>query len=152
MLINYKYVNVYQDSGIKVLEGVILEVNEGEMVYVIGRVGSGKSSLLKTLYGELDVDEADEAIVLDRDLKTIRRKDIPGLRRDLGVVFQNFQLLSDRTVYKNLRFVLKATGWKDNDAINNRISEVMEQIGLDEKLFKMPNELSGGGGAGAGGK
>ena len=130
MLINYKNVNVYQDSGIKVLEGVNLEVNEGEMVYVIGRVGSGKSSLLKTLYGELDVDEADEAIVLDRDLKTM--------------VFQNFQLLSDRTVYKNLRFVLKATGWKDNDAINNRISEVMEQIGLDEKLFKMPNELSGG--------
>ena len=128
MLINYKNVNVYQDSGIKVLEGVNLEVNEGEMVYVIGRVGSGKSSLLKTLYGELDVDEADEAIVLDRDLKTIRRKDIPGLRRDLGVVFQNFQLLSDRTVYKNLRFVLKATGWKDNDAINNRISEVMEQM------------------------
>ena len=78
MLINYKNVNVYQDSGIKVLEGVNLEVNEGEMVYVIGRVGSGKSSLLKTLYGELDVDEADEAIVLDRDLKTIRRKDIPG--------------------------------------------------------------------------
>ena len=144
MLVSYKNVNVYQDSGIKVLEGVNLEVNEGEMVYVIGRVGSGKSSLLKTLYGELDVDEADEAIVLERDLKTIRRKDIPGLRRDLGVVFQNFQLLSDRTVYKNLRFVLKATGWKDNDAINNRISEVMEQIGLDEKLFKMPNELSGG--------
>ena len=110
MLINYKNVNVYQDSGIKVLEGVNLEVNEGEMVYVIGRVGSGKSSLLKTLYGELDVDEADEAIVLDRDLKTIRRKDIPGLRRDLGVLFHNFPLLSAPTVYKNLRFVPNTPG------------------------------------------
>ena len=144
MLINYKNVNVYQNSGIKVLEGVNLEVNEGEMVYIIGRVGSGKSSLLKTLYCELDVDEADEAIVLERDLKTIRRKEIPGLRRDLGVVFQNFQLLGDRTVYKNLRFVLKATGWKDNEAIDNRIDEVLTQIGLIDKKMMMPHELSGG--------
>ena len=144
MLISYKNVNIYQNSGIKVLEGVNFEVNEGEMVYIIGRVGSGKSSLLKTLYCELDVDEADEAIVLERDLKTIRRKEIPGLRRDLGVVFQNFQLLSDRTVYKNLRFVLKATGWKDNEAIDNRIDEVLTQIGLIDKKMMMPNELSGG--------
>ena len=144
MLISYKNVNVYQNSGIKVLEGVNLEVNEGEMVYIIGRVGSGKSSLLKTLYCELDVDEADEAIVLERDLKTIRRKEIPGLRRDLGVVFQNFQLLGDRTVYKNLRFVLKATGWKDNEAIDNRIDEVLTQIGLINKKMMMPHELSGG--------
>ena len=144
MLISYKNVNVYQNSGIKVLEGVNLEVNEGEMVYIIGRVGSGKSSLLKTLYCELDVDEADEAIVLERDLKTIRRKEIPGLRRDLGVVFQNFQLLGDRTVYKNLRFVLKATGWKDNEAIDNRIDEVLTQIGLIDKKMMMPHELSGG--------
>ena len=144
MLISYKNVNVYQNSGIKVLEGVNFEVNEGEMVYIIGRVGSGKSSLLKTLYCELDVDEADEAIVLERDLKTIRRKEIPGLRRDLGVVFQNFQLLGDRTVYKNLRFVLKATGWKDNEAIDNRIDEVLTQIGLIDKKMMMPHELSGG--------
>jgi len=144
MLINYKNVNVYQDSGTKVLEGVNFEVAEGELVYIIGRVGSGKSSLLKTLYCELDIDEADEATVLERDMKTIRRKDIPGLRRELGVVFQNFQLLNDRTVYKNLRFVLKATGWKDNDAINQRIDEVLTQIGLIDKKMMMPNELSGG--------
>ncbi|WP_028904358.1 MULTISPECIES: cell division ATP-binding protein FtsE [unclassified Prevotella] len=144
MLINYKNVNVYQDSGTKVLEGVNFEVAEGELVYIIGRVGSGKSSLLKTLYCELDIDEADEATVLERDLKTTRRKDIPGLRRELGVVFQNFQLLNDRTVYKNLRFVLKAIGWKDNDAINQRIDEVLTQIGLLDKKMMMPNELSGG--------
>ena len=144
MLISYKNVNVYQRSGEKILEGVNLEVNEGEFVYIIGRVGSGKSSLLETLYCELDVDEADEAIVLDRDLKTIRRKDIPGLRRDLGVVFQNFQLLSDRTVYKNLEFVLKATGWHDKERINDRIGEVLTMIGLEDKADKMPHELSGG--------
>ena len=144
MLVSYKNVNVYQASGIKVLEDVSFEVAEGEMVYIIGRVGSGKSSLLKTLYCELDVDEADEAIVLEHDMKTIRRKEIPALRRELGVVFQNFQLLSDRTVYKNLQFVLKATGWKDKQAIDNRINEVLAQISLTDKADKMPNELSGG--------
>jgi len=144
MLINYKNVNVYQSTDYKVLESVSFEVSEGEMVYILGRVGSGKSSLLKTIYCELDIDEADEAVVLDRDLRSIRRKDIPGLRRELGVVFQNFQLLSDRTVYKNLQFVLKATGWKDKEAINARIDEVLTQIGLIDKKNKMPNELSGG--------
>ena len=107
-------------------------------------MGSGKSTLLKTLYCELDIDEADEAVVLERDLKTIRRKEIPALRRELGVVFRDFQLLSDRTIYKNLRFVLKATGWKDNEAINARIDEVLTQIDLLDKKDKMPNELSGG--------
>ena len=111
MLISYKNVNVYQHSGEKILEGVNLEVEEGDFVYIIGRVGSGKSSLLETLYCELDVDEADEAMVLDRDLLTIRRKEIPGLRREVGVVFQDFQLLGDRTIHRNLDFVLKATGW-----------------------------------------
>ncbi len=144
MLISYKNVNVYQSMDIKVLEAVNFEVAESEMVYIIGRVGSGKSSLLKTLYCELDIDEADEAMVLGRDLLSIRRKDIPGLRRDLGVVFQNFQLLSDRSVYKNLQFVLKATGWKDKNDINKRIDEVLTQIGLLDKKDKMPNELSGG--------
>ena len=144
MLISYKNVTVCQSSGSNVLEGVNLEVDEGEFVYIIGRVGSGKSSLLETLYCELDIDEADEAIVLDYDLLTIRRKEIPALRREIGVVFQDFQLLGDRTIYKNLEFVLKATGWKDKEEINNRISEVLTQIGLSDKADKMPNELSGG--------
>lgn len=144
MIVNYKNVSVYQRSGEKILEGVNLEVNEGEFVYIIGRVGSGKSSLLETLYCELDVDEADEATVLDHDLLTIRRKDIPALRRELGVVFQDFQLLRERTVYKNLEFVLKATGWHDKERINDRIGEVLTMIGLEDKADKMPHELSGG--------
>lgn len=144
MLVSYKNANIYQRHGIEVLHGVNFEVAEGEFVYIIGRVGSGKSTLLKTLYCELDIDEADEAVVLERDLKTIRRKEIPAMRRELGVVFQDFQLLSDRTIYKNLRFVLKATGWKDNEAINARIDEVLTQIDLLDKKDKMPNELSGG--------
>ncbi len=144
MIVNYKNVSVYQRSGEKILEGVNLEVNEGEFVYIIGRVGSGKSSLLETLYCELDVDEADEATVLDHNLLTIRRKEIPALRRELGVVFQDFQLLRERTVYKNLEFVLKATGWHDKERINDRIGEVLTMIGLEDKADKMPHELSGG--------
>ena len=144
MIVSYKNVSVYQRSGEKILEGVNLEVNEGEFVYIIGRVGSGKSSLLETLYCELDVDEADEATVLDHDLLTIRRKEIPALRRELGVVFQDFQLLRERTVYKNLEFVLKATGWHDKERINDRIGEVLTMIGLEDKADKMPHELSGG--------
>lgn len=144
MIVYYKNVSVYQRSGEKILEGVNLEVNEGEFVYIIGRVGSGKSSLLETLYCELDVDEADEATVLDHDLLTIRRKEIPALRRELGVVFQDFQLLRERTVYKNLEFVLKATGWHDKERINDRIGEVLTMIGLEDKADKMPHELSGG--------
>lgn len=144
MLISYKNANIYQDQGLKVLENVSLQVSEGEFVYIIGRVGSGKSSLLASLYCELDIDEADEAIVLGHDLLTIRRKEIPDLRRELGVVFQDFQLLSDRTVYKNLSFVLRATGWKKKDEIDERIQEVLAQTDLKDKLDKMPNELSGG--------
>lgn len=144
MLISYKNANIYQRHGIEVLHGVNFEVNEGEMAYIIGRVGSGKSTLLKTLYCDLDVDEADEAMVLDRDLLTIRRKEIPGLRKELGVVFQDFQLLSDRTVYKNLEFVLKATGWRLKDRRDDRIKEVLAMIGLEDKADKMPGELSGG--------
>ena len=144
MLINYKNVTIIQSSGKKILESVNLEVDEGEFVYIIGRVGSGKSSLLETLYCELDIDEADEATVLDYDLMTIRRKEIPALRREVGVVFQDFQLLGDRTVYKNLEFVLKATGWKDKQEISDRIEEVLSQIGLADKGDKMPHELSGG--------
>ena len=144
MLINYKNANIYQRHSIEVLHGVNFEVDEGEMVYIIGRVGSGKSTLLKTIYCDLDIDEADEATVLDYDLLTIRRKQIPDLRREVGVVFQDFQLLGDRTVYKNLEFVLKATGWRDKERRNDRIAEVLSMVGLEDKADKMPNELSGG--------
>ena len=144
MLINYKNVNIYQQQENKVLENVSFQVEEGEFVYIIGRVGSGKSSLLKTLYCDLDIDEAEEAEVLGYDLMTIRRKEIPALRKQLGVVFQNFLLLNDRSVYRNLYFVLRATGWKDKKQIDERINEVLERIGLADKIAKMPHELSGG--------
>ena len=144
MLITYKNANIYQRHGIEVLHGVNFEVDEGEMVYIIGRVGSGKSTLLKTIYCDLDIDEADEATVLEYDLLTILRKQIPDLRREVGVVFQDFQLLGDRTVYKNLEFVLKATGWRDKERRNDRIVEVLTMVGLEDKADKMPNELSGG--------
>ena len=143
-LINYKNVDIYHKDGDTVLRGVDFHVEEGEFIYLIGRVGSGKSSLLKTIYCELDIDEADEAIVLEHDLLTIRRKEIPGLRRKMGIIFQDFQLLSDRTVYRNLRFVLKATGWNDKERINDRIDEVLAQVGMADKKERMPHELSGG--------
>ena len=143
-LINYKNVDIYHKDGDTVLRGVDFHVEEGEFIYLIGRVGSGKSSLLKTIYCELDIDEADEAIVLEHDLLTIRRKEIPGLRRKMGIIFQDFQLLSDRSVYRNLRFVLKATGWNDKERINDRIDEVLAQVGMADKKERMPHELSGG--------
>jgi cell division transport system ATP-binding protein len=144
MLISYKNANIYQRHGICVLKDVNFQVEEGQFVYIIGRVGSGKTSLLRTLYFELDMDEADEAKVFDYDLLSLRQKDIPGLRRQMGVVFQDFQLLGDRTVYKNLQFVLKATGWKKKDEIDQRINEVLSDVGLQDKADKMPHELSGG--------
>ena len=144
MLISYKNANIYQRHGICVLKDVNFLVEEGQFVYIIGRVGSGKTSLLRTLYFELDMDEADEAKVFDYDLLSLRQKDIPGLRRQMGVVFQDFQLLGDRTVYKNLQFVLKATGWKKKDEIDQRINEVLSDVGLQDKADKMPHELSGG--------
>lgn len=145
MLIDYQNVNVYQDD-VCVLKDVNFQVNEGEFIFIIGKVGSGKSSLLKTFYCELDVkkSDAEKAEVLGRNITTIRRKHIPALRKEMGIIFQDFQLLHDRTVWKNFRFVLKATGWKDNDEINNRINEVLALVGLEDKLMKMPHELSGG--------
>jgi len=144
MLIEYKNANIYQRHGICVLEKVNFHVDEGEFVYIIGRVGSGKTTLLRTLYFELDVEEADKAVVLDYDLLSLRRKDIPKLRRQMGVIFQDFQLLGDRTVYKNLLFVLKATGWKKKAEIDERINDVLSAVGLEDKADKMPHELSGG--------
>ena len=144
MLINYRNVNIYHNDGDTVLRDVNFHVDEGAFIYLIGRVGSGKSSLLKTIYVELDIDEADEANVLGFDLKTIRRPEIPQLRRKMGIIFQDLQLLSDRSVYRNLYFVLKATGWKDKDDINRRIDEVLRQVGMTDKKDRMPHELSGG--------
>ena len=144
VLINYKNANIYHKDGDTVLRGVDFHVEEGEFIYLIGRVGAGKSSLLKTIYCEMDIDEADEATVLGQDLLTIRRKDVPELRRKMGIIFQDLQLLSDRSVYRNLFFVLKATGWKDKEAINKRIDEVLEQVGMSDKKDRMPHELSGG--------
>lgn len=144
MLIDYKNVNIYHKDGEPVLQGVNFHVDEGEFVYVIGRVGSGKSSLLKSIYCELDVDEADEAMVLEQNLLTLKRKQIPELRKQMGIIFQDFQLLSDRSVYQNLRFVLKATGWRYKDRVNTRIDEVLEAVGMSEMKDRMPHELSGG--------
>lgn len=145
MLIEYKNVNIYQADKL-VLANVDFHVDEGEFVYIIGKVGSGKSSLLKTIYSELDIyeDEAEQAEVLGRNMMKLKRKDVPALRREMGIVFQDFQLLHDRTVYKNLRFVLKATGWKKNSDIDERIDEVLTMIGMSNMRNKMPNELSGG--------
>ena len=143
MLMDYKKVKICQED-LGVLDGIDFHVDEGEFIYIIGKVGSGKSSLLKTLYCELDIEEAEEATALGRDLMTIRRKDIPALRREMGIIFQDFQLLHDRTVYKNLEFVLKATGWKKKDEIKERIDEVLEAVEMSEKCDKMPHELSGG--------
>lgn len=141
-LIQYKAVEICQDEQI-VLTDVNLEVASGEMIYLLGRVGSGKSSLMKTLYGELEV-EGTQAEVLGYDMLKIKRKDIPYLRRKVGVVFQDFQLLVDRNVEENLMFVLKATGWKDQQAMKNNIYDVLRQVGMEEKAYKMPYQLSGG--------
>jgi len=141
-LIRYKNVYINQQE-LGVLEDVNLELNKGEFVYLIGKVGSGKTSLLKTIYGELDIQSGD-AEVLGYNMSNIKRKHIPQLRRRLGIVFQDFQLLTDRNVHSNLSFVLRATGWSNKIAIKERIDEVLDQVGMTGKGYKMPNELSGG--------
>jgi cell division transport system ATP-binding protein len=144
MLVEFKKANICQAEGENVLENVDFCVNEGDFIYLIGRVGSGKSSLLKTIYCELDIDEAEKAEVIGNNLLEIRRKEIPALRKQIGIVFQDFQLLTDRNVYKNLRFVLKSTGWKDKQEIDERIREVLQDVKMEDKADKMPHELSGG--------
>ena len=141
-LIKYKDVEICQDEQI-VLTNLDLTISSGEFVYLLGKVGSGKSSFMKTIYGELPV-EGTEAMALDYDLLTLRRRDLPYLRRKVGVVFQDFQLLEDRNVEENLMFVLKATGWKDKQAMKNNIHDVLQQVGMAEKAYKMLHQLSGG--------
>ncbi len=141
-LIKYAAVQLNRDENI-ILRDVNLEVNRGDFLYIIGKVGSGKSTLMKSMYAELPI-EAGDARVFEYRLQDIKSKQIPYLRRKIGIVFQDFQLLIDRTVEKNLEFVLRATGWKDKTLIQNRINEVLTQVGMQNKTYKMPHELSGG--------
>jgi len=134
--------NIYQGENL-VLGNVNLEVNRGEFVYLVGKTGTGKSSLLKTLYGELSLRDG-EARVADFDLRKLTWKTVPFLRRTIGVVFQDFQLLTDRNVNENLKFVLKAIGWKDEKLISEKIADVLDKVGLKSKGFKMLYEMSGG--------
>lgn len=141
-LIKYSHVCIKQD-GVPVLEDVNVEFSKGQYIYIVGKVGTGKSSFLKTIYGELEIDEG-EADVLGFDMRKIRPRRLPALRRRLGIVFQDFQLLTDRTVDDNLMFVLRATGWRNKREAKARIDEVLDQVGMANKGYKMPNELSGG--------
>lgn len=145
MLIDYQKANIYQADE-AILQNVDFHVDEEQFVYVIGKVGSGKSSLLKSIYCEVDFDKADaeKAEVLERNLLTLKRKDIPALRREMGIIFQDFQLLHDRNVKQNLQFVLKATGWKSQKEIDERILKVLEAVGMQDKSNRLPHELSGG--------
>ena len=145
MLIDYEKVNIYQEDNL-ILKDVNFHVDEGEFIYIIGKVGSGKSSLLKTFYSELDLikDETEKAEVLGRNLIALKRKEIPALRREIGIIFQDFKLLHRLTVRENLQFVLKATGWKDKKDIEKRIQDVLEEVGMTDKIDRLPHELSGG--------
>ena len=141
-LIRYKNVTIHQADQI-VLHDVNLTVERGQMIYLLGKVGSGKSSLMKTMYGALPI-EGGEARVLDYDMMHIRRRQLPYLRRRLGIIFQDYKLLTDRSVKENLLFVLRATGWKDKALMEQHVREVLEQVGMETKAYKKPYELSGG--------
>ena len=142
MVIDLKEVDVFQKDT-AILHQVNLQIKQGEFVYLIGRTGSGKSSLLKTLYGELPL-QVGSGSINGYDLTKLKKRKVPYLRRSIGIVFQDFQLLTDRNVLQNLLFVLKATGWKDKDKMKQRALEVLEHVGLETKDYKMPHELSGG--------
>lgn len=141
-IVSIREANIYQGDSL-VLGSVNLEVHRGEFVYLVGKTGTGKSSLLKTLYGELPLHEGD-AMVAGFDLRKLTWKNVPFLRRTIGVVFQDFQLLTDRNVNDNLKFVLRAIGWKDEKLMNEKIADVLDKVGLKSKGFKMPYEMSGG--------
>ncbi len=142
ILLQLEHVGICRNENV-VLQDASFALDSGEFVYVIGKVGSGKSSLLKALYCEIPL-QSGEGRLLGYDLTRMKRKDIPYLRRKLGIVFQDFQLLTDRSVIKNLEFVLKATGWRNKADIERRIDEVLSQVGMQNKGYKMPHELSGG--------
>src|ERR671929_2278891 len=141
-IIDIKNANIYQGDNL-ILQNVNLTVNKGEFVYLVGKTGTGKSSLLKTLYGELPLRDG-KATVVGYNLRELTWKTVPYLRRNLGVVFQDFQLLTDRNVHENLKFVLRATGWKDEKLMDEKIADVLDKVGLKSKGFKMPFEMSGG--------
>ena len=141
-IIKLRGVDVYQQKHL-VLNNVNLQIDKGEFVFLIGQTGSGKSSLLKIIYGDLHIG-AGEGLVAGFDLKKLAEKDVPFLRRKLGIVFQDFQLLTDRTIEDNLIFVMKATGWKDKKLITERVYDVLDKVGLRSKMKKMPHEISGG--------
>ncbi|MFN3908382.1 MAG: cell division ATP-binding protein FtsE [Flavobacterium sp.] len=141
-LLNLQNIHIYQDKHL-ILKDVSLQVNAGDLIYLIGKTGTGKSSFLKALYADLPILEG-EAQIVGFNLKQIKDKDIPFLRRKLGIVFQDFKLLPDRTVGKNLEFVLKATGWKDENEIQSKIDEVLLKVGMHNQAHKMPHQLSGG--------
>jgi len=142
ILIDYENVEIRKGENV-ILKDVNFRLNKGDFLYITGKVGSGKSSLLETVYSEMPV-IGGKALVFNYDIIRIKRKQIPFLRRKIGIVFQDFQLLTDRSVYKNLLFVLKATGWKDKTEMQKRINEVLEQVGMLNKDYKFPHELSGG--------
>lgn len=141
-IIELKNANIYQGQNL-ILSDVNISVEKGEFVYLVGKTGTGKSSLLKTLYGDLELTEG-EGWVTGHNLRELTWKTVPFLRRNLGVVFQDFQLLTDRNVNENLKFVLRATGWKDEKLMDDKIRDVLEKVNLQTKGFKMPYELSGG--------
>ncbi|HSC37326.1 MAG TPA: ATP-binding cassette domain-containing protein [Chitinophagaceae bacterium] len=141
-ILELRHANIYQGES-QVLNDVNIAVNKGEFVYLVGKTGTGKSSLLKTLYGDLALREG-EGMVAGFNLKEMDWKKVPFLRRNLGVVFQDFQLLNDRNVNNNLKFVLRATGWKDEKLMDEKIADVLDKVGLKSKGFKMPFEMSGG--------
>lgn len=142
VILSLQNVTISQNKH-EVLSNVNLEVNKGEFLYIIGKTGAGKSSFMKTLYADLALKEG-EGTIVNYDLRQLKEKDIPFLRRSLGIVFQDFKLLPDRTVYGNLQFALKATGWTEKEAIDRRIEEVVERVGMLPHLQKMPHQLSGG--------
>jgi len=143
IIVDYKNVTIERAEK-TVLKNVSFNLHDGEFCYLVGRVGSGKSSLMKTMYADVGIASGENAEVLDYDLLSIKKKQIPYLRRKIGIVFQDFQLLQDRSVNSNLKFVLEATGWKDKKDIASRIEEVLEAVGMVNKSYKMPHELSGG--------
>jgi len=143
IIIDYKKVEIERADRL-VMRDVTFSVGEGEFCYLVGRVGSGKSSLLKTMYADVDIQQGEKADVLGYDLLHLRKREIPYLRRHVGIVFQDFQLLQDRSAKANLRFVLEATGWKSKSEIENRIEDVLKAVGMENKSYKMPHELSGG--------